>query len=260
MEAEVLVSVIMPTYNCGRFICRSIDSVVAQTLKSWEICIVDDCSTDDTAERLKPYLEGYPDKIFYTRLEKNGGPAVARTEAIKHARGRYIAFFDSDDLWHPQKLERQIEFMRETGALMSATAYELMDEEENSLKKICYPPEKTNYRKMLRLSNPIGNTTVIYDSEALGKYEVPPIKKRNDFALWLKILRDTEYCYGMQDNLARYRIRKNSVSSSKPAQMKYHWQLYHEIEGLNIFKSAFYLGCWAVVKGTGLGLKRKNIK
>ncbi len=258
MESQVLVSVIMPTYNCGAYICESIESVLAQTETEWEIQIVDDCSTDDTAQRLQPYLERYPGKIFYTRLAENGGPAVARTEAIRRANGRYVAFFDSDDLWMPQKLERQIAFMQAHGAVFSATAYEQMDEQGNSLRCICYPPERTDYKKMLRLSNPIGNTTVMYDRLALGKYAVPPIKKRNDFALWLRILRDAPYCYGLQEDLARYRVRKNSVSSNKLAQAKYHWQLYRQIEGLSVLRSGYYLLCWAVVKGTGLGLKRKK--
>ncbi len=260
MKSEVLVSVIMPAYNCGKYICQSIDSVLKQTVNDWEIRIVDDCSTDDTSERIRPYLEQYPNKIFYTRLEKNGGPAVARTEAIRQARGKYIAFFDSDDLWMPEKLDKQIRFMEENGALFSATAYEQMDDDGNSLGCVCYPPDLTDYKKMLLLSNPIGNTTVMYDRSVLGKYEVPPIKKRNDFALWLKILRDTEYCYGINENLALYRVRNNSVSSNKLAQAKYHWQLYRKIEGFGVFRSAFYMLCWAFVKGTGFGLKKERNK
>lgn len=253
-----LVSVIMPTYNCAAFICEAVDSVLAQTLTDWELEIVDDCSTDETFEVLQPYLHKYPN-IHYYCLEKNGGPAVARTEAIRRANGKYIAFFDSDDLWHPEKLERQIKFMEETGAKFSCTAYSQMDEHGNSLGLVCYPPEKTDYSKMLRLSNPIGNTTVVYDQEALGKYKVPSIKKRNDFALWLKILRDTDICAGIQEVLATYRIRSNSVSSNKLGQAKYHWQLYFEIEKLGLIKSCFYMFCWAFVKGTGIGLNRRKI-
>jgi len=253
-----LVSVIMPTYNCAKFIAESIDSVLAQTLTDWELEIVDDCSTDNTYEILKPYLDKYP-AIHYFRLSKNGGPAVARTEAIRRSNGKYIAFFDSDDLWHADKLEKQIAFMEKNNCDFSCTAYCQMDEDGNSLHRACFPPVKTDYGRMLRLSNPIGNTTVIYNSEKLGKYAVPPIRKRNDFALWLKILKDTRFCLGMQEVLATYRIRKNSVSSNKLSQIKYHWQLYREIEKLNVFKSAFYVFCWAFVKGTGIGLKRKKI-
>lgn len=247
----------MPTYNCGRFISESIDSVLKQTVKDWEIVIVDDCSTDNTVEVLKPYLAAYPN-IRYHCLEKNGGPAAARTEAIRMAKGRYVAFLDSDDLWSADKLEKQIAFMERTGAAFSCTAYEEMNEAGESLHVVCIPPEKTDYNKMLRLSNPIGNLTVMYDQQKLGKYAVPPIRKRNDFALWLRILKDEKYCQGMPEVLGRYRIRANSVSRNKASQVKYHWQLYHEIEKLGFVRSCWALACWAFVKGTGIGLNKKK--
>jgi len=252
----MLVSVIMPTYNCEKFIGESIQSVIDQTITDWEIQIVDDCSTDNTAAVVRKYQKQYP-QIYYTRLEKNGGPAVARTVAIGLATGKYIAFFDSDDLWTSDKLEKQIAFMQKTGAKFSATGYDQMDENGNSLHTTLIPPAHCDYKKMLRLSNPIGNTTVMYDQEALGKYEVPLIKKRNDFALWLKILKDTDECVGMPDILAHYRIRKNSVSRNKLAQVRFHWQLYHKIEGMSVFRSALYIGCWAFVKGTGIGINKQ---
>lgn len=256
----MLVSVIMPTYNCGRFIEETIQSVINQTVTDWEIQIVDDCSTDNTIEVLKPYLEKYPN-IHYTCLEKNGGPAVARTEAIKRATGKYLAFLDSDDLWMPDKLEKQIAFMEKTGAVFSCTAYRQMDEDGNSLNTVLIPPQKTDYNTMLRLSDPIGNLTVMYDQEALGKYEVPHIKKRNDFALWLRVLRDTPYCAGMPEVLGSYRIRRNSVSSNKMVLAKFHWQLYREIEQLPLWKSVWAMGCWAWTKATKIGLHvTKEIK
>ena len=255
----MLVSVIMPTYNCGKFILQSLDSVIAQTVTDWEVQIVDDCSTDNTAEVLKPYLEKYPN-IHYYVLPQSGGPAVARTEAMKRATGKYIAFLDSDDLWMPDKLEKQIAFMERTGAKFSATGYGWMDEEGNDLHTVFIPPKKTDYKKMIRLSNPIGNLSVMYDQEALGKFEVPPIKKRNDFALWLKILKKTDYCYGMEEVLGTYRMgRAGSVSSNKLKQAKYHWQLYHEIEGHNVVRSLYELGCWAWVKGTGMGIDKRKV-
>lgn len=173
----MLVSVIMPTYNCGNYIQMSLDSVLAQTVTDWEIQIVDDCSTDNTADLLKPYLEKYSN-IHYHVLSQNGGPAVARTEALKYATGKYIAFLDSDDLWMSDKLEKQIAFMERTGAKFSATGYQWMDENGNDLHTVLIPPKKTDYKKMIRLSNPIGNLSVMYDQDALGKFEVPPIKKK----------------------------------------------------------------------------------
>ena len=256
-QSAPLVSVIMPTYNCGKYIADSIQSVISQTVIDWELQIVDDCSTDDTRDVVER-LAAQEKRIHYSCLAQNGGPAVARTEALRRASGKYIAFLDSDDLWTPDKLEKQIAFMERTGATFSATAYDQFDESGTPLPTVCLPPHKTTYRKMLLLSNPIGNSTVMYDQSVLGKFEVPPIRKRNDFALWLKILRTTPYCMGMDDILTHYRVRTNSVSSNKLAQAKYHWQLYREIEGLGILKSLFYVGCWALVKGTGLGLRRQK--
>ena len=252
-----LVSVIMPAYNCGRYIAQAAQSVIGQTLTDWELQIVDDCSTDDTRAVVQR-LAAQDARIHYTRLAQNGGPAAARNEALRRAAGQYVAFLDSDDLWTSDKLERQIAFMEKNGATFSATAYDQMDESGNPLPTVCLPPHKTTYRTMLLLSNPIGNSTVMYDQSALGKFEVPPIRKRNDFALWLRILKKTPYCLGMDDVLTHYRVRTDSISSNKLAQAKYHWQLYREIEGMGVSASAFYVLCWAFVKGTGLGLRRQK--
>lgn len=255
----MLVSVIMPTYNCGKYIAESLDSVIAQTISDWEIQIVDDCSTDNTAEIIKPYVTRFPN-IHYYRLPQNGGPAVARTEAIRRASGKYVAFLDSDDIWFPEKLERQISFMEKTGAKFSATGYGMMDEAGCDLHTVFIPPRKTDYKKCIHRSNPLGNLTIIYNQEELGKFEIPPIKKRNDFALWLKILKKTDYCYGMEDVLGMYRTgRSGSVSSNKLKQAKYHWQLYHEIEEHNVVQSMFEMACWAWVKGTGIGIDKRKV-
>lgn len=253
-----LVSVIMPTYNCGRYIAQSIDSVISQTMTDWEIQIVDDCSTDNTQEVLAPYLSKHPN-IYYYRLTENSGPAIARTEAIKRAVGKYCAFLDADDLWTPDKLEKQIAFMRRSGAEFSCTAYRQMNMEGKDLHTLLIPPKKTGYHKCICLSNPIGNLTAMYDQEALGKFEVPDIRKRNDFALWLQILKKTKYCYGMEDVLGIYRTgRSDRISHKKLSQAKYHWQLYHTIEGHNLIRSIYEMACWAIVKGTGIGIKKRD--
>lgn len=256
---KMLVSVIMPTYNCSKYIEQAVQSVLSQTITDWEIQIVDDCSTDNTNGVLRPYLERYSN-IHYSCLSVNSGPATARTQAIKQASGKYIAFLDSDDLWMPDKLEKQITFMEKMGAEFSCTAYSQIDADGKDLHIALVPPKKTGYRECIRLANPIGNLTVMYNQEILGKFEVPSIKKRNDFALWLQILKKTKYCYGMNEILGIYRVgRIGSVSHNKLIQARYHWQLYHEIEQHNIFKSAFEIGCWGVVKGTGIGLDKRKL-
>lgn len=252
-----MVSVIMPTYNCGQYIEESIQSVLAQTMDDWEIQIVDDCSGDNTHDLILPYIHK-DSRIHYHCLTQKSGASPARTEAIKYAKGKFIAFLDSDDLWNPEKLEKQIRFMEKDHILFSATGYEQIDECGNSKGLTLMPPVQVDYWNMIRFSDPIGNLTVMYDQEVLGKYEVPDIEKRNDFALWLRILHDVDYCWGLQENLAKYRIHKGSLSYNKLNLVKYHWRLYHDIEKIGLTSSLWGIARWALVKGTGIGLEKRR--
>ena len=256
---EELVSIVMPTYNCANFIEESIKSVLAQHHRNWELLIVDDCSKDNTKAVLAPYLAKYP-SIHYTCLEKNSGPAVARSIALKQLKGDYVAFLDSDDLWTPNKLTLQIDFMKKNKVAFSATGYELISEEGASKGIALLPPQKTNYDKMLRLSCPVGNLTVMYDRRVIGDQQVPNIKKRNDYALWLQTLHKTDACYGMPDVLAMYRVRTQSVSSNKLKLLPYHWHLYRHIEKLSVLKSSWYILCWAFIKGTKIGINKVRLE
>ena len=241
-----LVSIIMPTYNCGRFITETIESIQAQTYANWEIEIVDDCSKDDTREIVAALIEKDP-RIRYYCLPTNSGAAVARTEAMKRARGEYMAFCDSDDLWMPNKLELQLVFMNDNGYAFSCTAYEQIDEESNSLNRVIKTVKKTDYNRLL-LDCPVGNSSVMYNVGMMGKFEVPNIRKRNDDALWLTMLKKEKYIWGMPDVLMRYRIRKNSISSNKLSVIKYHWILYRQIEHLSVFRSVFHIVFWCFLK------------
>ena len=241
-----LVSVIMPTYNCAKFIAETLDSIKAQTYENWEVVIVDDCSKDNTKEIVDAYIANDA-RIKYHCLEVNSGAAVARTTAMAMAEGEYMAFCDSDDLWMPDKLERQLAFMNDNGYAFSCTAYEQIDEESKSLGRIIKTIKKTDYNRLL-LDCPVGNSTVMYNVEKMGKFEVPNIRKRNDDALWLQMLKKEKYIYGMPDVLMRYRIRSNSISSNKLSVIKYHWILYREIEHLNVFRSAFHIFWWCFLK------------
>ena len=241
-----LVSVIMPTYNCGRFIAETLDSIKAQTYTDWEIIIVDDCSTDNTKEVVDKY-SAEDGRIKYHCLEVNSGAAVARTEAMKIADGEYMAFCDSDDLWMPDKLEKQLAFMNDNGYAFSCTAYEQIDEESKSLDRVIKTVKKTDYNRLL-LDCPVGNSSVMYNVDKMGKFEVPNIRKRNDDALWLQMLKKEKYIWGMSEVLMRYRIRKNSISSNKLKVIKYHWILYRDIEHLNVFRSAFHICWWCFLK------------
>ena len=241
-----MVSVITPTYNCGRFIGETIESVIAQTYSNWEMIIVDDCSDDNTKTVVKQY-QNQDSRIKYYCLEKNSGPAVARTKAMELAEGQYIAFLDSDDLWLKDKLTKQIKFMQDNDYAFTNTSYQHMDEAGNMLDKILKVIPKTDYNRLL-LDCPVGNSTVIYDVSKMGKFKVPDIRKRNDDALWLAMLKKEKYIYGLPEILMKYRLRTNSVSSNKWSLIKYTWQLYRDIEHLSIFTSVWHICWWGVIK------------
>ena len=241
-----LVSVITPTYNCGKFISETIESVKAQSYTDWEMIIVDDCSTDNTAEVVSKYSEE-DSRIKYHCLDKNSGAAVARTTAMEIAQGEYMAFCDSDDLWTEDKLKKQLEFMTENDYAFSATSYEQIDEESKPLNRVIKTIKKTDYNRLL-LDCPVGNSTVMYNVGKMGKFKVPDIRKRNDDALWLTMLKKEKYIWGMPDVLMKYRIRINSISSNKLSVIKYHWILYRDIEHLSIFRSLFHIGYWCFLK------------
>lgn len=244
--SEKLVSIITPTYNCAKFIARTLDSVQAQTYQNWEMIIVDDRSQDNTKEIVEEYMKN-DSRIKYHLLDENSGAAVARTEAMKLAKGSYMAFLDSDDIWMPDKLERQIKWMDDNGYAFSCTAYEQIDENDNLLNRTIKTIKKTDYNRLL-LDCPVGNSTVVYDVEKMGKFEVPNIRKRNDDALWLQMLKKEKYIWGMPDVLMKYRIRKNSISSNKLKVIKYHWILYREIEHLSVIRSVFHICWWCFLK------------
>lgn len=241
-----MVSIITPTYNCGRFIGETIESVIAQTYSNWEMIIVDDCSVDNTKTVVKQY-QNQDSRIKYYCLEKNSGPAVARTKAMELAEGQYIAFLDSDDLWLKDKLTKQIKFMKDNDYAFTNTSYQHMDEAGNMLDKILKVIPKTDYNRLL-LDCPVGNSTVIYDVSKMGKFKVPDIRKRNDDALWLAMLKKEKYIYGLPEILMKYRLRTNSVSSNKWSLIKYTWQLYRDIEHLSIFTSVWHICWWGVIK------------
>ena len=186
-----LISIITPTYNCANFIGETIDSVLAQTYSNWEMIIVDDCSTDNTEEIVNNYSNS-DKRIKYYKLDNNSGAAVSRTKAMELANGQYMAFLDSDDLWYPNKLEYQINYMKKNNYAFTCTKYEQINEKSKLLDKVIMVVPKTNYNRLL-LDCPVGNSTVMYDVTKMGKFKVPNIRKRNDDALWLQMLKKEKY-------------------------------------------------------------------
>lgn len=237
-----MISIIMPLYNSEQFIITTIESIIFQSYKNWELIIVNDCSTDDSVTLLKNYIHREK-RIKLINLKKNSGGRVdiVRNKAIKEAKGKYIAFLDSDDLWHPQKLEKQLKYMEENNYNFTFTKYQHIAENGQTMEKYIEAPKTLTYRQAL-LKNPIGCLTVMYNAEKLGKKYMPFAEKREDYACWLKILK-LQDGYGLNENLAYYRRRKNSFSSQKIKMIKYQWKLYKKNEELTIYESTFYLLC-----------------
>lgn len=172
---------------------------------------------------------------------------MARNKAMEVAKGNYMAFLDSDDLWMKDKLERQMAFMKDNKYNFSCTEYEHIDEYDKKLNKVIRVNNKTNYNGLL-LSCPVGNSTVMYNVAELDKFVVPNIRERNDDALWLQILKREKYIYGMNEVLTQYRLSDNSISSNKIDLIKYHWYLYRKIEKLSLHRSLFHIFCWVFIK------------
>jgi len=235
-----MVSIITPSYNSKQFIKESIASALAQTYQNWELIIVDDISPDNSNELIEEYIKK-DSRIKLIKLEKNSGPAIARNRGIKEAKGRYIAFLDSDDLWHPDKLSKQIAFMQEKSCALSYTGYKRIEETHGTIIDTINVPLKVNYSELLK-QNIIGCLSAMYDTEKLGKVYMPDLKKRQDFALWLSILKKVPYAYGLNEPLAYYRVRTSSVSSNKLLASRYNWKLYREVEELPIYKAIYYFG------------------
>jgi teichuronic acid biosynthesis glycosyltransferase TuaG len=233
------VSIIMPSYNSMNYISNSINSVVNQTYESWELIIVDDCSKDDTQHIVSNYCKN-DNRIKLFVNEKNLGSATSRNMGIKKSSGRYIAFLDSDDLWHQDKLSKQVNFMRLNKYSFTYSYYSKIDEQGLLLKNIDNLPEKVSYISTLK-SNKIGCLTAIYDTEFFGKVYMENLKKRQDLTLWLKLLKENNYAYCCKEILANYRIRKNSLSRNKLKLVKFHWLIYRKIEKQNFINSTYYL-------------------
>lgn len=229
-----LVSVIMPSYNTAKFIKETVESVLSQTYQNFEIIIVDDCSTDNTDE----VVAGIEDeRIKYIKNEKNSGAAISRNRALREAKGKWIAFLDSDDVWLPEKLEKQIAFMKENGYKFSYTAYKEMNEDSVLTGVSVTGPKKITKTGMYNYCWP-GCLTVMYDAYAIGLVQINDLKKNNDYAMWLKAIRKAD-CYLLNESLAKYRIRSGSISRhSKLKLVKHHYLLYKNGENKNCVSSS----------------------
>ena len=247
-----LVSIIMPSYNTANYIEASIESVQHQTYENWELIIVDDCSTDNTDEVVRPFL--IDGRIHYLKNEQNSGAAISRNRALREAKGKWIAFLDSDDLWLPEKLEKQVAFMEQNGYHFSYTNYEEINMAGEKTGVRVTGPKRITKTGMFNYCWP-GCLTVMYDAEAVGLIQIADIKKNNDYAMWLKVCRKAN-CYLLDECLAQYRKgRTGSVSShSFRTMIGWHYRLFREAEGFGVACSV-----WHTMKNLVFGFYKKQM-
>lgn len=236
-QSQPLVSIITPAYNCANLIVETITSVQNQTYTNWEMIIVDDCSIDNTREIISEISKHDP-RVKLLCLENNSGAAVARNTAIKAANGDYVAFLDSDDLWLPEKLDKQISFMEEHDYAFSFTKYRIMLEDGTLTDNVVNIPAEIDYHGLLK-NTIIGCLTVIVNVKKTGPIEMPNIRTRQDFALWLSILKRGVKAHGLKEELALYRKVQGSISSNKVKAAKMTFRVYRDVEKLGLFYSIY---------------------
>ena len=254
-----LVSVIMPSFNTGRFIGESIESVLAQTYTNWELLIVDDASTDNTDEVVQDVKNRHPEcseAIHYFKNDRNRGAAYSRNLALREAKGEWIAFLDSDDLWLPEKLEKQLKFMNDNGYKFSGTGRIEIDENSNPLNTYIRSPHHVGKLGMFLYCWP-GCLTVMYHLPTVGLVQIADLKKNNDYAIWLKVIRKCDF-YEFDEILSKYRVRIKSIShDSLKKLVKSHYDLFRIGEDMNLISSVIFtclnmfFGMWKKIRYVG---------
>ncbi len=232
-----LVSIIMPTYNCGQYIAESIQSVLSQTYSNWELLIIDDCSTDNTRYVVSSFKDP---RIHYQCNQKNSGAAISRNTALRMAKGKYIAFLDSDDLWSPNKLERQIAYMQENKYAFTYHEYSEIDENSKPIGVLISGKKHVRPFDMWTCCWP-GCLSVMYDANVIGQIQIPDIKKNNDSAMWLQIVQKAD-CYLLPESLAKYRRRKDSITpTSIWEKIGWHYILFNQGAHKSPLASTFWM-------------------
>lgn len=244
MANQPLVSVITPCYNMEKFVAATVESVRSQTYPHWEMLIVDDASTDGTAEILQSMAK-QDERIKFVVKPNHIGIADSRNQAIQMAKGRYLAFLDADDLWHPDKLERQLQVMQEKQVGFSFSSYDLVDETGALLGKTVEAANDMNYTAYLR-NTIIGCSTVMVNTDIIGPVTVPHFRTSEDTATWLDILKKGHVAHAIPQPLVSYRIRRKSASSNKLKASYDLWIVYRRHEKLPFFKALYYFSCYAL--------------
>lgn len=239
---EPLVSIIMPCYNAERYVAQSIESVLAQTYQNWELLITDDGSTDKSVEIVSKYCIK-DDRISILVPDEHQGIARTRNMSIARAKGKFVAFLDSDDIWYPEKLEKQVGYMLENDVAFTYSSYEIIDAQCNSKNRVVKDAGVVSYKKYLR-NTIICCGTVVVDKEKTGHFATPIIKTSEDMSLWLSIMKRGFDAYPVPGPLHKYRITPGSASSNKFKAACDVWRVYRKIEKLSLPTSVFNFVCY----------------
>lgn len=243
MESQPLVSVIMPCYNMASYVSDSIKSVIAQTYPHWELLIVDDASSDETVNIIKSYAQA-DSRIKLAIKKQNSGISDTRNQCIQMAQGQFLAFLDADDIWHPEKLEKQLSFMLAKNIGFTYSTYDWIDEDGKIMNKFINTIGNLDYKTYLR-NTIIGCSTVMVNKAITGDVFVPKFRTSEDTATWLDILRKGLMAYAIDESLVSYRIRRKSASSNKIRASIDLWKVYRQHEKLPFFKAIYYFSCYA---------------
>lgn len=246
MEQD-LISIVVPVYRAEQYIEQTMDCVRAQTYGRWELLLVEDCGTDHSRQVIEEYIQRTGDRrIRLLTHPQNLGAARARNLGVNEAKGRYLAFLDADDLWKPDKLEKELAFLKERRAAFVFTGYEFADENGRGTGKVVRVPASINYKEALK-NTTIFTSTVMFDMEKLPKEQLQmPQIKSEDTALWWRILRGGTVACGLDENLVKYRRAGKSLSSNKLEALRRIWNLYRKAEGMSVPNSAWHFCFWAV--------------
>ncbi|MEH6514824.1 MAG: glycosyltransferase [Maribacter arcticus] len=238
------VSIITAVYNSSSFIEEMVESVIGQSHENWELILIDDFSADTSRQIIKKYMET-DERIHLIENNENLGPAPTRNKGISFATGDFLSFLDSDDIWHSNFLKKSLNFAVENNFEFVFASYERCDEQLNPQLKDFIVPEKVNYTDVLK-SCPIACLTALIDIRRIGKFYMPDLKKRQDWCLWLAILKEVPYAYGIKEPMAIYRMRKHSISRNKLKLIPYVWKVFRNVEKKNVFYSLYLLNIWAL--------------
>ena len=243
-----LISIITPLYNAEDYIGRTIESVRSQTYPHWEMIIVDDCSTDRSRELVRQFM-AEDERIRLVELKQNSGTGIAKNKALEHVNGKMIAFVDSDDWWLPEKLEKQLKFMKENNYPISFTAYRMVNADGTIETKTVNVLESLNLEQYLR-NTLIGFSTSMIDAGIVGDIGFMDLRSREDTQLWITLLKKGFTAYGLNEVLVKYRVHNRSITANKVKTARQTWRLYYNIEKLGLLKSMYYFHgyLWNAVK------------